>query len=228
MKTYRSARRVLGAVEQLLKPRPRLIPRGHMPVSQIRGAHFLESPLQEVINLLQSGRHYFAVTIYLEAGGRLLRQASAGPEPRCDSMRLGEGNVGQAAKTGAAKVVADVARDPQYVKVFDETRSELVMPIKIGAHVIGVIDAESDRKNAFAYLDRVLFEKVAKMLARFLSGHGKYLVMKAREAATANPPAPAKPPQASGFAARAEVARAGAGVERQGRLKAAAGEKARS
>lgn len=227
MKTYRSVREVLGAVEQLLTPRPRLIPRGHMPVRQIRGAHFLESPLQEVVNLLKTGRHYFAVTIYLEAGGRLLRQASAGPTSRCDSMRLGEGNVGQAAKTGTAKVVPDVARDPQYVKVFDETRSELVMPIKIGAHVIGVIDAERDRENAFAYKDRVLLSKVSTALAKFLVGHGKYLVMKAREAATATVPAP-KQPQASGSPAGAEVARAAVGAERQGRLRAAAGEKARS
>jgi L-methionine (R)-S-oxide reductase len=212
VKTYRSAREVLGAAEQVLKLKPRLIARGHLPVRQIRGAHFPESPLQEVARLLQTGRHYFAVTIYLEAGGRLLRRASAGPEPRCDSMRLGEGNVGQAAKTGTSKVAPDVTRDSQYVKCFAETRSELVMPIKIGAHVIGVMDAESDRENAFAYQDRVLFEKIAKVLARFLSGHGKYLVMKAREAATANPPTPPKQPQG----------------ERQGRLMAAAGEKARS
>jgi putative methionine-R-sulfoxide reductase with GAF domain len=222
VKTYRSVREVLKAVEQLLTPRPRLIPRGHMPVRQIRGAHFVESPLQEVVNLLRSGRHYFAVTIYLEAGGRLLRQASAGPAPGCDSMRLGEGNVGQAAKSGKAKVVPDVARDPQYVKVFDETRSELVTPIKIGAHVIGVIDAESDRENGFAYKDRVLLGKVATVLAKFLVGHGKYLVMKAREAATAKAPA-TKPAQASAASARADVA-----AERPGRLRAAAGVKARS
>jgi putative methionine-R-sulfoxide reductase with GAF domain len=226
VKTYRSVREVLGAVEQLLTPKPRLIARGHLPVRQIRGAHFAESPLQQLAKLLQSGRHYYAVTIYLEAGGGLLRQASAGPAPRCDSMRLGEGNVGQAAKTGMEKVAPDVARDPQYVKVFDQTRSELVMPIKIAAHVIGVIDVESDRENAFAYKDRVLLRKVSTVLAKFLVGHGKYLVMKAREAATAKAPAP-KQPQASGAPERADVARAGAEAGRQGRLRAAAGVKAR-
>jgi L-methionine (R)-S-oxide reductase len=228
VKTYRSVREVLGAVEQALDSKPRLIARGHLPLRQIRGAHFQESPLQQAANLLQSGRNYHAVTIYLEAGGRVWRVASAPPNAGCDFMRLGEGNVGQAAQTGAAKVVPDVSRDPQYVKVFPETRSELVMPIKIGAHVIGVIDAESDRENAFAYEDRVLLEKVATALARYLSGHGKYLVMKAREAATANPPVPAKQPPASVSPARVDVARAGVEAERQGRLMAAAGEKAGS
>ena len=212
MKIYRSAHEVLGAVEQVLKPKPRLIARGHLPLRQIRGGHVAESPLQQAAKLLQGGRQYFAVTIYLEAGGRLWRAASAPPEAGCVSMRLGEGNVGQAAQTGTAKVVPDVSRDPQYVKVFPDTRSELVTPVKIGAHVIGVIDVESERENAFAYEDRVLLEKVATVVAQFLTGHGKYLMMKARETAIANRPASPKQPQ----------------PERQEPLRAAAGEKARS
>jgi putative methionine-R-sulfoxide reductase with GAF domain len=211
VKTYRSAQEVLGAVEQVLEPKPRLIPRGHLPVRQIRGAHRPESPLEQVAKLLQNGRQYFAATIYLEAGERVWRTASAPAEAGCDSMRLGEGNVGQAAQTGTAKMVPDVSRDPQYIQVFPETRSELVMPIKIGAHVIGVIDVESNRLNAFAFEDRVLLHQVATMLAQFLAGRGKYLVMKVREAA-ANAPVASKQPQA----------------QRQQPLRAAAGEKARS
>ena len=203
---------MLGAVEQVLVAKPRLASRGRLPLREIRGAQFQESPLVQVARLLQKERQYFAVTIFLDAGGRLLRVASAGPAPRCAAMRLGEGNVGQAAKTGMAKVVPDVTRDPQYVQVFSETRSELVMPIKIGVHVSGVIDVESDRLNAFAYKDRVLLQKVATALAKFLSGGGKYLVMKAREAAHAIPAVLPKQPQS----------------ERQERLRAAAGEKARS
>jgi GAF domain-containing protein len=212
VKTYRSAQEVLGAVEQVLGPKPRLIPRGHLPVRQIRGARFPESPLVQVAKLLQDARQYFAVTIYLEAGKRVWRAASAPAEAGCGSMRLGEGNVGQAAQTGTVKIVPDVSRDPQYVEVFSETRSELVMPIKIGAHVIGVIDAESNRLNAFGFEERVLLHQVATALAQFLAGPGKYLVMKAREAATANAPVASKQPQAPG----------------EERRRAAAGEKARS
>jgi GAF domain-containing protein len=211
VKIYRSVREVLKAVEQVLAAKPRLASRGRLPLREIRGAQFQESPLVQVARLLQKGRQYFAVTIFLDAGGRLLRAASAGPAPRCAAMRLGEGNVGQAAKTGAPKVVPDVSHDPQYVAVFAETRSELVMPIKIGAHVSGVIDVESDRTNAFAYEDRVLLEKVATVLARFLAGPGNYLVMKARQAAHAMPAVLLKQPQS----------------ERQERLRVAAGEKAR-
>ena len=212
MKTYRSAREVLGGVEQLLAAKPRLASRGRLPLREIRGAQFQESPLVQVARLLQKGRHYFAVTIFLDAGGGLLRVASAGPAPRCAMMRLGEGNVGQAAITGVAKVVPDVAGESQYVQVFSETRSELVMPIKIAAHVIGVIDVESDRLNAFSSQDRVLLQKVATVLAMFLNGRGKYLVRKAREAAHAIPAVLPKQPRAPGSPARIGVAHAAAEV----------------
>jgi putative methionine-R-sulfoxide reductase with GAF domain len=207
VKTYRSAREVFGAVEQVLAAKPRLASRG-----RLRGAQFQESPLVQVARLLQKSQQYFAVTIFLDAGGRLLRVASAGPAPRCAAMRMGEGNVGQAAKSGAPKVVPDVSHDPQYVAVFAETRSELVMPVKIGVHISGVIDVESDRLNALAFQDSVLLHKIATLLARFLAGPGKYLVMNARQAAHAMPAVLPKQPQS----------------ERQERLRAAAGEKARS
>ncbi len=182
MKHIRPAHEVLKAVEQALVPKPRLAARGRLSLKQIRGASLSESPLDEVAGLLRTSRGYFAVTIYLEAGDRLLRMASAGPASRCESMRMGEGNVGQAAKTAQAKLSPDVSRDPQYVKVFDETRSELVTPVKIGTHVIGVVDVESERVNGLSYEDHALLDQVAPRLARFLSGRGKYLVMKAREA----------------------------------------------
>lgn len=212
MKTYRTAREVLGAVELELTPKPRLASRGRLPLREIRGAQAPGAPLSEVAKLLKGSRKYFAVTIYLSAGDRLVRAASAGPASRCQSMRVGEGNVGEAARTRASKIVPDVSRDPQYVKVFPETRSELVMPIKIATRVIGVMDVESDRLGAFSYKDRVLLQKVATVLAKFLSGRGKYLVRKVREAAPTIPKVSPKQPQA----------------ERQEPLLAAAGEKSRS
>ncbi len=203
---------MLEAVEQALAQKPRLSGRGKLPLRSIRGAQLAEPPLGAIAGLLQSSRQYFAVTIFLNAGERLQRAASAGPAPRCDAMRVGEGNVGEAAKTAQQKVVPDVARDPQYVKVFAETRSELVTPIKIGTHVLGVVDCESDRPNGFAFEDRVLLQEIATRLAQFLSGRGKYLVMKAREAAQSAPKVSSKQPQS----------------QRQAHLRAAVGEKAHS
>lgn len=208
MKTYRMPRELLAAIdEQVLAPTPRLAPRGRTP----RNTGGREAPpLDRVASLLRSGRHYFAVTIYLEAGGRLLRQAHCGPESCCYSMALGEGIVGKTDQSGHERVVPNVSLDPDYKLCFPETRSELAVPIKIAGHVFGVIDVECEQSNAFGPEDRVLLKEVAARLARFLTGRGKYLLIKAREAAAQAPPA-AKP------------ARSVQGSQ----LRAAAGERAR-
>ncbi len=98
-----------------------------------------------------------------------------------------------------------------------ESKSELVQPIKLAGRVLGVIDVESDRPDAFPQEDRVLVKRVAERLARFLTGRGKYLVRKVREAAAAEAAAAETPERHQPASERAAAPRA-----------AAAGEKSRS
>jgi hypothetical protein len=63
-----------------------------------------------------------------------------------------------------------------------QTRSKVLISVKTAGRELGVLSVESDRAN-FRAEDRVLLERVADILARFLSGPGKYLVRKAREQA---------------------------------------------
>ena len=166
MKTFRSPRDLLAAVDQALAARP--------------AAH--DKPLQKVVGLLHHGRHYLWTSVYLCVDKiRLVRVASAGPETHCMAVEPGEGNVGRAAQTGKARVVPDVKADPQYLMSLAATRSELVVPIKITGQVLGVINAESDEPNYFGHEDRLLLEEVAAKLALFLRGRGKYLARRTRE-----------------------------------------------
>jgi len=57
-----------------------------------------------------------------------------------------------------------------------------LISIKLASQEFGVLAVESDRENGFGPEDRVLLETVAHALARFLSGNGKYLTRKARQA----------------------------------------------
>ena len=119
MKTFRSPRDLVAAVEQALDAKP------------ASSTH--RTPLDEVVGLLHRGRHYLWTSIYLCADQvRLVRVASAGPETQCLAVEPGEGNVGRAAQTGIVRVVPDVKADPQYIMSLAATRSELVVPIKIG------------------------------------------------------------------------------------------------
>ena len=61
------------------------------------------------------------------------------------------------------------------------TVKKIVVSIKIAGREIGFLNVESNRKSAFGPQDRVLLEGVAGLLARFLTGPGKYLVRKAAQ-----------------------------------------------
>jgi len=138
--------------------------------------------LEQVVQQLYEGRGYFWIGIYLAAGDKVIRQCFRGPVPPCHSFALGVGNVGTAGQTGVTKVIPDVSADPTYSMCFRETKSEIVRPIKIGARILGVIDVESDRLDAFSRQERVLLGQVAAMLARYLTtDQGKRLMRKARE-----------------------------------------------
>lgn len=61
------------------------------------------------------------------------------------------------------------------------TRKKVIVAMKIAGREIGFLNVESNRENAFGSDERVLLERVAGMLAKFLVGPGKYLVRKAGE-----------------------------------------------
>jgi len=64
-------------------------------------------------------------------------------------LKLGQGIIGWAAKNGEPLVVPDVTEDDRYITSNNDTLSELVVPIKIGPRVIGVLNVESTHKNAY-------------------------------------------------------------------------------
>jgi sigma-B regulation protein RsbU (phosphoserine phosphatase) len=64
-------------------------------------------------------------------------------------MHLGEGIVGYAALHKVPVVVPDVTQDPRYVKVVDDVKSELVIPLLLKDRCIGVFDLNSPQLDAF-------------------------------------------------------------------------------
>jgi len=73
------------------------------------------------------------------------------------TVPLGDGLVGAAALKDAPVRVGDVAKDPRYINVHPETRSELAVPFKHKGKVIGVVDLESTQVDYFTeYHERLL------------------------------------------------------------------------
>ncbi|MCW5873881.1 MAG: GAF domain-containing protein [Anaerolineales bacterium] len=78
------------------------------------------------------------------------------------SVALSQGITGTVASTGAAIRVPDVHKEPSYMRINPLMRSELCVPI-LGSNneVLGVINAESTRINAFSDADMRLLNTIA-------------------------------------------------------------------
>nr|HNB55056.1 ATP-binding protein [Anaerolineales bacterium] len=79
--------------------------------------------------------------------------------------KLGKGITGRVAADGKPRLVADVALSSGYLRLDQETRSELCVPLKIEETVIGVINAESRKVNAFTLNDERLLATASELLA---------------------------------------------------------------
>ena len=64
-------------------------------------------------------------------------------------LAVGQGLVGYAAQHKEAVLVPDVSKDPRYIQLNPETRSELVVPLIYQDRVIGVLDLEHTKRGYF-------------------------------------------------------------------------------
>ena len=72
---------------------------------------------------------------------------------------------GAAVETGAPVVVQDVRQDPRYLTTFGATLAEAIFPIRsTGGQVVGTLDVESDRTNAFSPDDELFLQRCADAL----------------------------------------------------------------
>ncbi|MEK6255778.1 MAG: GAF domain-containing protein [Chloroflexota bacterium] len=77
----------------------------------------------------------------------------------------GEGITGWAADTRNPVIVGSVLDNPRYISSDDDILSELALPIIFRDELFGVLNIESDEKNAFSEVDQEIFSTVASLLA---------------------------------------------------------------
>jgi signal transduction histidine kinase len=93
-------------------------------------------------------------------------------------LLLGEGVTGWVARTGHPARVDDVAKDPRYVMIRAEVRSELAVPLEVRGEVRGVLNVDSDRANAFTAEHQELLEGLAQQSARVIQNTWLYEQMR--------------------------------------------------
>lgn len=131
---------------------------------------------RRVTELILHTFHYYFVAIFtLEAGQTVLQfRSSAGPQHRrrrrpapLGAVELGQGLIGTAAQTGEEIVVNDVRSEPRFrfITSLPETQSEVVLPLKIGDQILGVLDIQSDQREAFHPNDLLVLRALADNIA---------------------------------------------------------------
>jgi len=202
MRTYRDARGIKHYLE--VTASPLLDPEGHTHAvletrREINAERHLESTLtaiyhlgqelvltrdeaqiaQAVVNTTRQTLNFQICALLLIENGDLFIAASAGYGSSIQEIRLPlDGDHGitvAAAQSGGPLYVPDVTRDDRFFATEGfEIRSELAVPLKVGDHVIGVLNVESDRLDAFDAIDQQLLATLADVAAVALESARAY------------------------------------------------------
>jgi PAS domain S-box-containing protein len=141
--------------------------------------HTPETLSQEIIRSLEEtlAYDYGAVLLIEQATGRLIPfalsdQGQGSSFVATDKaylashdIRLGVGLIGWVAQTGQSVCLGDVRQDPRYRPIRANIRSKLCVPLHIGEQIIGVVNVETTKLNAYTEADQRVLETVAAQIA---------------------------------------------------------------
>ncbi|MDP3000985.1 MAG: SpoIIE family protein phosphatase [Bryobacterales bacterium] len=130
----------------------------------------LDRVMARVAEVVKQVIHYdlFAILLYSEKRRGLgIRYAIGHRKELIDNLfiPLGEGITGAAAAAREPILVNDVRADVRYLSAMDAVRSELAVPMLARGRLVGVIDLQSTRVDAFSEHDRSLARLLASRIA---------------------------------------------------------------
>jgi L-methionine (R)-S-oxide reductase len=104
------------------------------------------------------------------------RQLLLGPfsgKPACQFIRAqqGKGVCADAFVTQKTVIVGDVEAYPGHIACDGETRSEIVLPIVVDGHAIGVLDLDCLARGGFSEEDRAGLESIVKIIVDSCDWH---------------------------------------------------------
>ncbi len=120
--------------------------------------------------MIRTACDYRFVGIYKIVRNEFVIVAKTGKcPPAYPRFPITQGLAGAALEAKQSVMVADVHKDPRYLPTFGSTQSEIVVPVICeSGKVIGLIDVESEKLDAFTENDRDFLEHAAFLIARAL------------------------------------------------------------
>ena len=142
-------------------------------VRALRAAHLHDTSrkalLQMACDRIRSwGSPYTSVYAYMLHGNELQLEAHAGRDTDHTRIPVGKGVCGTAVATKRDQNVADVNAVGNYLACNTFTKSELVVLIRRGDHILGQIDIDSDVPDGFGEREHTDVKEVADALAVLL------------------------------------------------------------
>jgi len=145
----------------------------------------LDELLTRIANLARRVIDYrtFGILLVNDETGELEMKVAVryGDKVSMPRVKLGVGVVGYAALHKEAVLVPDVSTDPRYIKVVDDARSELVIPLLLKDRCIGVFDLESPELDAFTKSHVEILTLLASQAAVAIENARLYETIRANE-----------------------------------------------
>ena len=87
----------------------------------------------------------------------------------CTRIKIGKGVCGTSWEKGETIIVDDVDAFPGHIACSSSSKSEIVVPIKKGEVVVGVLDVDSDKYSDFNEVDKIYLEQLALVISDLIS-----------------------------------------------------------
>lgn len=147
-----------------------------------RKLHYLHSPkslAQEIISVLEALLNYeFSAVLLIEETTKQLTPFALSDQGlgqdfveadksyvASQNVRVGVGVTGWVAQHGKSVLIGDVRQDKRYHSIREDIRSELCVPLIRKDQIIGVMNIETARLNAYSEIDKQILETIASQLA---------------------------------------------------------------
>lgn len=142
-------------------------------LQEMRDGGYLSDPIlrEAVLRVEESDDRFDWVGIYLynESEKELWLHNYVGEPTEHAKIGVGEGVCGSAVEDAENKIVNDVSVVENYLACSPDVKSEMVVLIRAGTDVLGQIDIDSEKKDAFSHEDEESVQRVADKLAEVLA-----------------------------------------------------------